>query len=220
MSGVLMGRWRGKGDLLDIARWRGDTRLHGGESRSQRGGKLGKLLCLFLRGVHSAVATLSFLGGRGGVGGGLRGVKVSIGRGKSVSPILSEVMQSGFGLRGGRCYFKLKGGDCRARCSSFPFHLHLMLVHHLPPRSLGIICHRSILTMCSWTAESYYCGADPADWPRGKLRSKHGPSQVPLVIFIMVQFELHYQVGTGNNSQDSVQVSSGRCTAASLFSAC
>lgn len=101
MFGVLVGRWRGKRDLLDVARWGGDTRLHGGESRSQRGGKLGKLLCLFLRGVHSAVATLSFLGGRGGVGGGLCGVKVSIGRGKSVSPIKSEVMQSGFGLRGG-----------------------------------------------------------------------------------------------------------------------
>ncbi len=101
MFGVLVGRWRGKRDLLDVARWRGDSWLHRGESRSQRGGKLGKLLCLFLRGVHSAVATLSFLRGRGGVGGGLYGVKVGIGMGKSVSPILSEVMQSGFGLRGG-----------------------------------------------------------------------------------------------------------------------
>lgn len=105
MFGVQLGCWRRKRDLLDIARWRGDTWLYGGESRSQRGGnlgKLGKLLGLFLRGVHRTVAALPFLGGRGGVGGRWRGVKVSIGRGESVSPILSEVMQSGFGLRG-RC---------------------------------------------------------------------------------------------------------------------
>ncbi len=112
---------------------------------------------------------------------------------------------------------------CQKPLSSFHNHILHQRHHNGPSEALYHInktCEWNPQPLTLLTAEFYYCGADPADWPRGKLWSKHGPSQVPLVIFIMVQFELHYQVGTGNNIQDSVQVTSGRWTAASLFSAC
>lgn len=95
---VVGGRRRGKRNLLDVA-WRGSrSRLHGREGGSQRSGKLG----LFMRGVHRAIAALPFLrGGRGGVRGRCGGDGVSVGRGESVSPILSGVMRCGFGVRCG-----------------------------------------------------------------------------------------------------------------------